>query len=786
MSVDFNWQVEAEDDWAVFPEPSQKRSLPWRFLTLVLILILLGGGIAAGLFWQRVYRGAERLKRELRAAANLEAQAIRQGDFQTFLSLQDQDDQGWYSRQEQRVELSTAGAIWGAHREPGQEAELAIVGAGWLPAPDRTWAELAWAWEDGIYRRVQFYRQDDGHWLRGGARREYFGNQRSRQTEHFVFKYLTRDEPTVDWMAGQLESWYAAMCADLVCAPDAPINVLLTPDDESGADYRPPHGFSLTSPRLRGVRQDGALMPEEQRELAWMLAYTLIARGGQVSRSPLQTPLNLRVGDLRSLPSLSGTTWLRVDPATPVLSGPIIGFVEPERQPYLLLQFANWAVRRLGLAGDETPPTPVLDAVMAAHGIAGIQALHAAMPQTDTEDAALRQALGVGLEGLNVDRGQYLAALLALERQTTEWKAAALVGPTAGPLARRHFNALLANNSGSWYAQKQAAFQAWPSLTSSYDPAAPLAQPVVQSWEQLDEDVSWAEVSYTDLAGGRYRRVEFFREIEGVWRHTLPLGRYLGDMTTLTSEHFVIVCYEREVDFMLRELVLLEARYRQLAASLGDSLPAGERVRIQITNLNTLGPVGQQTVDAYMVSPFLSTRRDEPGGSYLWSAASRVLLERADIVPAGAQAPPDGNRAIWWDITLGMWQLWLTEDTSLFEGPFAQYWLGSQYWGSLLSAMQLDSLPTFSELGWLFEAGSLPAYTPPEGWEQDKAELAYLEAVLIVAYAGEQYGPQVYPALLQTLAGAESLADWLETALDVDAATFEADWRTWLREKIGP
>jgi len=325
MSVEFRWQVEnEEEEWqAPASPPERRRRFSWRVVGVLVLLLAVGAGIAAGHFWYQVRQGEARLRRELSTVANLEAQALRDGDHETFLSLQDQYDITWYTRQKRRI------PSWNGFAAPGlgQEANLLVVDASLLPAENRAWAEVVWTLEDGAYRRVQFYRQADGYWLRTGVRREYYGEERTRQTAYFAFKYRTRDEPTVAWMAGQLEAWYDAVCTDFGCDDGRRINVLITPEDKTGKEFRPPYGFTLSSPRLRGVREDGAPMPEEREELARILIYLLAAR---------------QADDLDA--------W---------------------RQPYLLPQFVNWEMRRLGLIDENAPPTPVLDRVMAAHGIEG-------------------------------------------------------------------------------------------------------------------------------------------------------------------------------------------------------------------------------------------------------------------------------------------------------------------------------------------------------------------------------------------------------------------------------
>ena len=154
MGVEFRWQVGDEEELEAPGSPLQRRRMPWRFLGIVLLLLGMGGGLAAGVLWHRVRQGEKHLRHELRSVANLEAQALREGDREMFLSLQDEDDTTWYRRQEERFSEYDSVLL-----EPGQAADLVVLDAALLPAESCAWAEVAWALEDGIYRRVQFYRR---------------------------------------------------------------------------------------------------------------------------------------------------------------------------------------------------------------------------------------------------------------------------------------------------------------------------------------------------------------------------------------------------------------------------------------------------------------------------------------------------------------------------------------------------------------------------------------------------------------------------------------------------
>ena len=732
MGVEFHWQVEAEDGWQAPPSP-RRGQVPWRAWGALALVLIAAVGVAAGVIWQRARQGEERLRRELRVVVNLEAQVLRNGDRGAFLALQDQEDSLWYKQQKDRF------TPWsrGVKLEPGQEANLAVVEAALLPAENgpRARAEVAWALEDGIYRRSQFYRQETGQWLRTGVRREYFGPESIHETAHFVFQYWTYDEPAVQWMAEQLETWHEAVCVDLGCDAGPRINVLVTPVGGSGREFRLPEGFIVTSLQLRAMREDGAPLLEERKELAQMLIHLLTAR---------------QASDIQ--------VW---------------------QQPYLLPQFVNWQMRRLGLADEDTPPTPVLDAVMASHGLEGVRALLAAMGQTESETEALRLALGLDLEALNMVFGQYLAALLAVERQMIEWQVAELVNPTSAPLARQTFGALLAQQAGSWRSEKDLAFQEWRDRRDVYPFRMPLSHPVVDRWALLDDSTLWAEVTYSEARGlfagsATLRRVEFFQRVDGVWRHAPPDERYLGEEVALNSEHFRILCHEREVELMASGLARLELIYRQFAAALHVGLPSNERLTIRIIPLTTSASSPYDT-DANEVTipwPHFYAWSGDGGAGYLASSVSYKLLQRLalrSVGPSNLQALTGSRWSIWWPAILNTWQWKVVapESTDWFR------WLRET--GPLASAVRSGELILLSEMGqvtfdpyahpprsttsWRWEA-SLERITlqeisyDPESVLRDgevlEWELVNQEVWSVMYYIAETYGP---PAVSGAVAG---------------------------------
>jgi hypothetical protein len=753
VTVEFHWEMESEE-WKAPQPPKRGRRFPWRVLAALALLLAAAAGVAAGRFWRQAQQGQARLERELRSVANLEAQALRDGDEDLFLSLQDLDDTAWYNQQRRKAEVM---AYWPGliALEPGQQADLTVLDAALIPSDSRAWAEVAWAIKDGIYRRVQFYRQEDGRWLRTGSRREYYGETRIRETAHFAFKYQARDELTVDWMAGQLEAWYEAACADLVCDGAWRFDVLVATRDYrfprgfAGNYYlsatpapddllHPPRGFTVNSPRLYGVRQDGAPLPEERVGLAQVLLYYLVSR---------------QAGD-----------------------------VEAEQQPYLLPQLVNWEMRRLGLADEDTPATPLLDYVMATRGIGDVRALLRAMGRTTLEDEALRLAVGAGPIDMGEAFGQYLAALLAVERQMMEFQTARLVGPTSQSLAQETFDALLARTKWSWQSEKKSAFQNWGDhpggAYSFYGSATPLSRPVVKRWAHLDDSTIWAEVVYSEAAPNSsdrdaVMRVEFFRQVDGSWRHDPPDERFLGEEAVLESEHFCIKGYERLMDVMAGGLVHLELLYRQVADALQTDFPPGERMVIKILSSTTSSDLDPEAVSVPV--PYLEAWSYDSGQDYLATRASRPLFWRLALPILGWKETASYNE-LWWYLFFEPWQ-------SQVLGPGFQYDWEHQFrqaypWAAAIRSGELPTLTELSQM--MFESSSA------DNWSADRWILAYQEFRVVLGYVAQTFGAEAFPKLLRALPEADSMDSWLRLALGVDLETFEAGWQAWLLEQTAP
>lgn len=731
MSVDFEWQVGHEEELKT-PSPPlrRRRRIPWRQVGIACFLLAVAVGIAAVVFWQRAREGEARIKRDLEVAVNRDAQAVRN------------------RIPEQFPFADNVGAL-----ELGLETKLAVLDVGLIPE-DCAWAEAAWALDDGIYRRVHFYRYLNDDWQQADMRREYFGAARTHETAHFILQYMDRDEPTVGWMAEQFEDWYEAICADLDCGGEPRISVKIILQGQV-TRLGPPEGFTVRSPRLRAVREDGAPLPQEQVELARMLALLLSSRQA--------------------------------------------GGVDTIKQPYLLPQLANWHVRRLGLAGENTPPTPVLDYLMTSHGLEGMRALLEAMRRTTSETRALNQTLGVDLVTLGDVFDQYLVALLAVERQVMTWETTEPVAATYHSLAESTYQRLLAptviggGRNSEWWQRKMRDFDDWrvaARLGRAVTSSNLLSYPQVQ-WVEVGDDWACAEVSDVHL-----RRIESFQHVVGAWRHAPPAERCLGEPVVLTSAHWRVECHEREVPLTAGQLAQLESYLEAASRDLQMSLPEDWHLTVQLVVTDSVGYVADPSV-VKVTSPWVTGLADGGG----WSLEERVgILQRLALLRTGNSGFvfPSASSYVWVR-AVANWHRAYAED---HLDHFARAWAFALHTaveaGGLIPLKSLTDdlsvrLSEFATVGNVSEEGRVPVRMVSEidVSGESSREVAGLvqnlilgEAESVIHYVMEVYGPEMLPAVIDALDEASFSSRWLELALDVDLETFEADWRAWLSEQV--
>jgi len=171
---------------------------------LVIGLIL---AIAGTVLWYYSEQRLKRIEGDIQAVINLETKALRTGDKEIFMALQDPEDRDWRDDQERRFDLWEQ--MPDDARLPGvpQITDLQL----W---DDTAWVQVTTEMRGQAYKRVKFYRLVDGRWRHTGPDERYLGEKREKETEHFRFVYRERDEATVAGLAEEMEDLVEQICHD--------------------------------------------------------------------------------------------------------------------------------------------------------------------------------------------------------------------------------------------------------------------------------------------------------------------------------------------------------------------------------------------------------------------------------------------------------------------------------------------------------------------------------------------------------------------------------------------
>ena len=296
MSIELDWEITEEgtpppDDLAPVPASKSRRPrcVPRRvFITLGLIL---AAAIAtASLYVFAVYRKQlERAEREIRPIARLEAQAIVQSDRDSFLALQDPEDDNWRAAQASRFgRLEREGLPefgWKSTGVPPQLGQVTLEPGG---------ARLDVMYQFSVthplpngpasitLRVPQFYKQTPSGWVHANGTIEYWGTWRSHSGRHFAMRYTRRDADILEPLIPRMDEMLARVCGPLPCPPQ-PIYVIVenSPDALTRlSDFS--YGFDeggfilkLPSPHLLGVPTDARSRDELYRAIGTRIVQAL-------------------------------------------------------------------------------------------------------------------------------------------------------------------------------------------------------------------------------------------------------------------------------------------------------------------------------------------------------------------------------------------------------------------------------------------------------------------------------------------------------------------------------
>jgi Tol biopolymer transport system component len=290
VSIELDWQIVAEDapppDQPSSPSIKPHRTRPrviWIALAIAALAVV---SVAVYSAW--VYRaGLAQASDQVRLVARLEAQAVAQGDRESFMALQDPDDSAWRSVQSKRFgQLERAGLTEFGWKAAGASPQFGAVSL----EPDGARLDVTYRFSvtqplpggpvTVSVQVPQYYKRTPSGWVRAMPGPEFWGGWRKLNGKHIVVIYFQRDAALIEPFVPRLDEVMDRVCESLTCPVLLPITfdrfpeTLLSLSDFSyGYDN---NGLKLPSPHWIGLPADSASREELYRAYGTRLAQALV------------------------------------------------------------------------------------------------------------------------------------------------------------------------------------------------------------------------------------------------------------------------------------------------------------------------------------------------------------------------------------------------------------------------------------------------------------------------------------------------------------------------------
>jgi hypothetical protein len=342
MSPDIHWDVGEDAEQETITQTTDPRRSRRSWIA-VLIVVILGAGL--GVVYRAIPEPAPRptltpvpvvspkptrpaVPVALYQTVDREAQALADGDFETYLDTRTQVRSDWVEVQQRQNFMA-----WG--RPKDDRPLYTLVDFNLLTATS-AWADIRQFREGRYFRETRFYYHEGEGWLHGSLNHSLWsGQEESLQTPHFDVKYAVEDRDLISATMQQLESDYQALCRDLGCATLGQELTFTVKMKATEGPYTYPvfagdSGIHLPSPRVMGFYESGRAYYWKNNSAHWVLAQAIAERvyglvgydqpgGGIVWAGsvwavehidPLPAELWNNLGDLTQKPLLSpGELW---------------------------------------------------------------------------------------------------------------------------------------------------------------------------------------------------------------------------------------------------------------------------------------------------------------------------------------------------------------------------------------------------------------------------------------------------------------------------------------------
>ncbi len=286
MSPDIHWHVGegAEQETIVKATPPRRSRRSW---IAILIVVLLGAGL--GVVYRSLPDPAPRptpspsptprptptypaVPAKLFETIDREAQALADGDTQTFFDLHVYEDTLWTQQ------FTSTFQAW--DRPTDGQPLYSIIDFN-LRTSDKAWVDIRQFRNGHSFRETRFYVWDIDRWLRSNPDPFFWkGEVETLDTTHLHVIYAVEDRELVQAEADQMEEFFTAICAQLNCAAATqPLTFTVNMNNyqQVGGNFSEDgQALLLLSPRVAGV-YEGAPPPYSQRDdlpnwIGWMIA----------------------------------------------------------------------------------------------------------------------------------------------------------------------------------------------------------------------------------------------------------------------------------------------------------------------------------------------------------------------------------------------------------------------------------------------------------------------------------------------------------------------------------
>ena len=252
--IRFEWDLESHRiDRSDGEEPGAKRMRRRNALRLLVLVILLLAALSISVIFirQRLIDVENYYAQLLQDTVKSEVAALRVGDRDTFLAIQDVGNEAW---------LQMQSAVFGGYADLKAAGKIELTGSILEVeiADDRARVVVQENISDAPYARLWFYRRSERGWRHVPPDYSFWGEQRQQQADGLSVVYRRVDERLASQLAQEVSDWLKRGCGLLDCGDLPALTVEIVTDSAEAVAWRNEGAMQLRlrSPYLDIARAD--------------------------------------------------------------------------------------------------------------------------------------------------------------------------------------------------------------------------------------------------------------------------------------------------------------------------------------------------------------------------------------------------------------------------------------------------------------------------------------------------------------------------------------------------